>query len=118
MTGDTAEFNAAVAAYRGDLLRNPPPGVDMKKIEFEAFFNSFQPFLVAMALYVGVFLLTACGWLGGFRGLIEPRSFSHSAPSSCIPSRWLREFIFPADHRSPICTRRLFLSGGVVSSWA
>jgi ABC-type transport system involved in cytochrome c biogenesis permease subunit len=66
--GDAAAFNAAVADYKAKYLGAVPPG-DLRKIEFEAFFNRFDPFFVCRWLYVGVFGLGCLSWLGsGGRG--------------------------------------------------
>jgi ABC-type transport system involved in cytochrome c biogenesis permease subunit len=67
--GDAATFNAAVTGYRSRLSANPPARVDLAKIDFEAFFNHFEPFYHASVLYVIAFVLTAVSWLGWGRSL-------------------------------------------------
>ena len=74
--GDPKTFNDAVAAYRAEL-REHPPEVEVRdhmpellnstKIDFEAFFNRFNPFFWARWFYVAAFALTALGWLGWTR---------------------------------------------------
>ena len=62
--GDRQKFNRDVAGYRAMLSANPPQDLDIKKTEFEAFFNQFSPFYHASVLYVMAFILTAFSWLG------------------------------------------------------
>ncbi len=57
-------FNKEVAKYQTWLAENPPPDIATTRTDFEAFFNHFQPFTVTQVLYVMVFILGACGWLG------------------------------------------------------
>jgi len=65
--GDAKAFNDAVAAYRAELSEHPPESVSLSKIDFEAFFNRFNPFFWARWFYVAAFALTALGWLGWTR---------------------------------------------------
>ncbi|HUY33595.1 MAG TPA: cytochrome c biogenesis protein CcsA [Pirellulales bacterium] len=65
--GDSQAFNDAVAAYRVELRRHPPEGVNLSKIDFEAFFNRVNPFFWTRWFYVAAFGLTALGWLGWAR---------------------------------------------------
>jgi ABC-type transport system involved in cytochrome c biogenesis permease subunit len=82
------EFNTTVAAYFDtfkalakadqqydvELAKDPEQGraslrkeaekLNLPRIQFEAFFNHFNPFLLAMVLYLTAFLLSACSWLG------------------------------------------------------
>lgn len=62
------EFNRAVDEYLTRLAANPPADVNPTRVNFEAFFNRFQPFAVANRLYVLAFVLAACGWLGWTQG--------------------------------------------------
>ena len=62
------EFNRVVEAHLGRLTAQPPQMVEPARIRFEAFFNQFQPFSIAVVLYVFAFVLSACGWLGWTRG--------------------------------------------------
>lgn len=73
MAGRANAFNSHVAKYREMLEREPyrsrlaqegSRAVDLKKVRFEAFYNHFDPLSASMWLYVLVFVLTACGWLG------------------------------------------------------
>ena len=66
--GSPKEFNRAVEAFLGQLQANPPRDVNPTKVNFETFFNRFQPFAVADRLYLVAFILAACGWLGWTQG--------------------------------------------------
>lgn len=55
--GKSAEFNAAVAAYRGWLETNAP--LEVRKGSAEFFFNNLQAFLHALIMYVCAFILAA-----------------------------------------------------------
>lgn len=61
--GDAEGFNAELSqldqAYRQILSAQL-----LKKVEFEAFFNRFQPFYQSILLYVFAFILTCWSWLG------------------------------------------------------
>ena len=86
--GDRQKFNTTVAAY-SDLiaarakadrqydeklaahpqtsrsnLRKEAEKLNLKRVHFEAFFNHFNPFLLAMVLYLVAFILAASSWLG------------------------------------------------------
>ncbi len=61
---DATEFNKEVGAYRAWLKEHPPADYNAQKIEFEAFFNRFQPFMVAQYQYVIAFLFGALAWFG------------------------------------------------------
>src|SRR4029079_10071372 len=60
--GRTLTFNAEVADYRRALDTTPPAGAE--KVDFETFFNRFDPFTVSLVLYVGVALFAVVSWLG------------------------------------------------------
>ncbi|HEX5442177.1 MAG TPA: cytochrome c biogenesis protein CcsA, partial [Pirellulales bacterium] len=86
--GDAARFNREVERYRSlvqSLARKNAPAkksrslsdvmlhprdkdaardYDAEKVDFEASFNRFNPFLVCQVLYVTAFLLAAAAWLG------------------------------------------------------
>ncbi len=62
------EFNRAVEAFLGKLEAKPPRDVNPTAVNFETFFNRFQPFAVADRLYLVAFILAACGWLGWTQG--------------------------------------------------
>ena len=78
--GDVRAFNDQVAAYgeliqqRADAealaeaetatLRKEAEKLRPARVRFEAFFNHFSPFTLAMSLYCVAFLLTAASWLG------------------------------------------------------
>ena len=67
---DVETFNLEVAKYRESLAANPPEMlVGKDKTNFEAFFNHFEPFYHAAALYVIAFILAALAWLGWSHGL-------------------------------------------------
>jgi ABC-type transport system involved in cytochrome c biogenesis permease subunit len=58
---DAADFNATLTALHGRLNRQMPGTMD--RVSFEAFFNRFDPFTIAMTFYIAVFLLSAVHWL-------------------------------------------------------
>ncbi|HEX4792769.1 MAG TPA: cytochrome c biogenesis protein CcsA [Humisphaera sp.] len=55
------DFNADVAAYRAKLDGSIPAA--MNKVDFEAFFNHFDPFFLCWVFYFVIFLLAICSWL-------------------------------------------------------
>lgn len=62
------EFNRAVESFLGQLQAKPPRDVNPAKVNFETFFNRFQPFNIAVRLYLVAFILVACGWFGWTQG--------------------------------------------------
>ena len=87
---DTEQFNAKVAEYaalvqtRADAdrrydaqlaaegqvgWRKTAEKLSTSRVRFEAFFNHFNPFLLAMVLYLVAFVLSAASWLGWSRPL-------------------------------------------------
>jgi ABC-type transport system involved in cytochrome c biogenesis permease subunit len=62
--GDAKAFNAELAKYQNWLAENRPKDFDAQRVNFEYFFNSFEPFYWALVLYVVAFVLAALGWLG------------------------------------------------------
>jgi ABC-type transport system involved in cytochrome c biogenesis permease subunit len=63
-SGNAEGFNGAVASYQNYLAEHSPAELDHEKVQYEAFFNRFEPFYCALVLYVVAFVLVACGWLG------------------------------------------------------
>ena len=61
---DVAEFNQHLAEYESLLAAHPPADYDATKVDYEDYFNFFEPFYRALVLYVGAFVLAAFGWLG------------------------------------------------------
>jgi len=61
--GDVEAFNSNLAAYQQLLHEQAPADFDESKVNFEAFFNSFEPFYLALVLYVVAFVMVAVGWL-------------------------------------------------------
>jgi ABC-type transport system involved in cytochrome c biogenesis permease subunit len=59
---DAAAFNRDVATYN-DLIGQQLPDVSTR-INFEALFNAASPFFWCIFLYVAVFVLACCSWLG------------------------------------------------------
>jgi ABC-type transport system involved in cytochrome c biogenesis permease subunit len=55
------DFNADVAAYRAKLDGSIPAA--MNKVDFEAFFNHFDPFFICWIFYIGIFTLAICSWV-------------------------------------------------------
>lgn len=74
---DVNAFNEAVFEYQ-QLLANNTPSIrnakgeseklDLDKVRFEHFFNSSQPFVYSIVLYIFAFILVACGWLAASFG--------------------------------------------------
>ncbi len=63
-SGDAEKFNSSLAQYQTWLADHKPDGLDETKVNFEAFFNAFEPFYLALVLYFVAFVLVAVGWLG------------------------------------------------------
>lgn len=62
------EFNKAVRSYRKLLAELPPhKDVSQRAIDYEVFFNNWDPSLYAWMLYIVGFLLAALAWLGWSR---------------------------------------------------
>lgn len=66
-----AERAAADAKYQAELVSEASVGerkaaerLDLGRISYEASFNHFNPFVLAMALYLVCFVLAACSWMG------------------------------------------------------
>lgn len=59
-----AEFSAQLKDDPEALSRKTAEQLDLKRIDFEAYINQFNPFMLAMALYLVCFVLSACSWLG------------------------------------------------------
>jgi ABC-type transport system involved in cytochrome c biogenesis permease subunit len=66
---DGETFNADLARYQNWLDEHRPSDVNPTKVNFEAFFNYFEPFYRAIVLYVVAFVLVVLGWLGWTRPL-------------------------------------------------
>jgi ABC-type transport system involved in cytochrome c biogenesis permease subunit len=58
---DPAGFNSDVNQYLSLLRRDMPK--TMRGVDYEVFFNHFEPFYLCMILYVSVFVLAALSWL-------------------------------------------------------
>ncbi len=61
---DVPAFNAAVTRYQSALAASPPKDYEPTKVDFEAFFNHFEPFFWAAWSYLLAFVLAAIAWLG------------------------------------------------------
>jgi ABC-type transport system involved in cytochrome c biogenesis permease subunit len=75
--GKADEFNKEVAAYRQRLHEQMPEV--MSKVDFEVFFNHFEPFYQCTLLYVCVFLLALLSWMAwgfGWESFTQPLSQS------------------------------------------
>ncbi|MGI9429129.1 MAG: cytochrome c biogenesis protein CcsA, partial [Bythopirellula sp.] len=114
---DVQQFNAKVAQYReiveqrateaeayeAELAANgqvdrrkEAEKLRLQRVKFEAFFNHFNPFTKAMALYLVAFVLAGCSWLGWHTTL------NRSA-------NWLLWFTFVLHTYALIC--RIYISG-------
>jgi len=67
--GKVDDFNQAVDKYEQELTANPPPGCNLTKVDYEAWFNHFEPFFWAWILDLGAILLTVLAWFGWNRQL-------------------------------------------------
>ncbi|MEM7235369.1 MAG: cytochrome c biogenesis protein CcsA [Planctomycetota bacterium] len=59
---DVKEFNRSVDEYQRVVRGRLTPS-EIKRLDFEVFFNHFEPFYRASVLYVGAFLMTCLSWL-------------------------------------------------------
>jgi ABC-type transport system involved in cytochrome c biogenesis permease subunit len=62
-SGDAARFNRAVADY-ADKHLGLVSVADQRRARSETLYNQFQPFYRCLAMYVFVFVLAACSWVG------------------------------------------------------
>ena len=46
------------------MAKNQPADYDAEKVDYEDYFNHFEPFYVALVLYIFAFVIAAIGWLG------------------------------------------------------
>ena len=69
--GEANEFNRAVRKYQSLMQEESPPEINSGRVQYEAFFNHFDPFFLAWILYIGCFVLTVLSWLpvGGNSGI-------------------------------------------------
>ena len=61
--GDVQAFNKDVDAYRTTMEKSPPVPLNETKVEFESFFNHFEPFYYGLVLYLTAFILACLGFL-------------------------------------------------------
>ena len=59
-----ALYETALTAAGNDDGRKDAEKLQQGRVKFEAFFNHFNPFKNALALYLAAFILAACSWLG------------------------------------------------------
>lgn len=59
-----AEYQAKLVSEASVGERKTAERLDLGRIAYEASFNHFNPFVLAMALYLVCFVLSACSWLG------------------------------------------------------
>ncbi len=113
---DTQKFNQQLAAYQVLMqdraaadaqldaqqaeqrvgARKEAEKLRLERVQFEAFFNHFNPFKLAMAMYLFAFVLAAGSWLGWNRTL------NRSA-------NWLLWFTFLLHTYALVC--RIYISG-------
>ena len=67
--GNVDDFNQAVEKYEQELTATPPPDCNVKKVDYEAWFNHFEPFFWAWILDLTAFILTTLAWFGWSRPL-------------------------------------------------
>jgi ABC-type transport system involved in cytochrome c biogenesis permease subunit len=66
---DAQTFNKTVAAYHQEMEKRFP--TEVRRTDFELFFNHFEPFYQCTLLYLSVFLLCCLSWFGWSRPLIR-----------------------------------------------
>jgi len=119
--GDVQNFNNEVAAYHdivqdradADLQyseelaaagkadeRKGAEKLRLDRVQFEAFFNHFNPFTKAMALYLAAFVLAGCSWLG-------PATKWNTTLNRS--ANWLLWFTFALHTYALVC--RIYISG-------
>jgi ABC-type transport system involved in cytochrome c biogenesis permease subunit len=60
---DVKGFNESVDEYRDYLASGVLPHVNLATVKKEAWFNFFEPFYLAINLYLPIIVLSFCGWL-------------------------------------------------------
>ncbi|MDA1180019.1 MAG: cytochrome c biogenesis protein CcsA, partial [Planctomycetota bacterium] len=58
------EFNRAVKDYQESQVLGEAAEFSSSRIRFEAFYNQFRPFSLALSMYLIIFVLSALSWLG------------------------------------------------------
>ncbi|MBI3865371.1 MAG: cytochrome c biogenesis protein CcsA [Planctomycetia bacterium] len=58
------DFNRAVKKYHSLMADSAPADVNQRKVNYEAYFNSFAPTFYAWPLYLTAFVLSVLAWLG------------------------------------------------------
>lgn len=114
--GDAQQFNSDVLAYReviekraaseekyetaladeGRAGRKSAERLSAARLDFEAYYNHFDPLYLCAVLYVIAFVLAAAAWLGWFEGLNRA-------------ANWLLWFTFALHTFGLIC--RIYISG-------
>ncbi|MEZ6101879.1 MAG: cytochrome c biogenesis protein CcsA [Pirellulaceae bacterium] len=61
--GDASDFNKEVESYRKLVAERTASSVNLPKVQFESRFNLWQPFYLALVLYLASFVATLLGWL-------------------------------------------------------
>ncbi|MCH7686863.1 MAG: cytochrome c biogenesis protein CcsA, partial [Planctomycetes bacterium] len=73
--GDAEKFNNSVELYHSALQSAPPEQLIVARINYEAFFNHFEPFFYSILLYILAFVLACLAWLGWNRPLNNASSW-------------------------------------------
>jgi ABC-type transport system involved in cytochrome c biogenesis permease subunit len=68
-TKDGRTFNAEVERLREYLAATSPIGFQERRVDFESFFNRYDPFFLAQWAYFVAFVLAALAWMGWSRPL-------------------------------------------------
>jgi ABC-type transport system involved in cytochrome c biogenesis permease subunit len=66
---DGRSFNAEIERYQDFLAELQPVGFQERKVNFEAFFNHYDPFFLAQWAYFVSFVLAVLAWMGWSRTL-------------------------------------------------
>ena len=61
--GDAAKFNKGISDYRAVLTAEELPHLDPQLVKLEAWFNYFEPFYLAICIYLPIIVMSFFGWL-------------------------------------------------------
>ena len=63
-TGETSDFNSAVAKYNRRIEEDKQAEINFGKLHFETFFNNWSPFYYCMVPYLAAFVIAMAGLMG------------------------------------------------------
>ncbi len=91
------EFNRTLKDYtRAQFTAEPPGDLNLSKVDYEAWFDHFEPFYWALYLDLTAFTLVVLSWFGKAR-LLNRTAFWVLVLTFAVqhPGVWSRGFIFP-----------------------